>query len=222
MSTLRPGKEGDPLPCGTLVFRISESRNTNFVALEERKALPGMFELSTQEKNSEHKRLSIWAEELTIADQAWDFMGKKPKYTTAACIRVDKIRAVVPPEGFVPLDAVWEKAKNGGGTPNERPGAEGHAGIINLHQGDKKRDREKRSDLRSRLADAFEISPVPVPHQFTDEELRLLAYFHYERNGTEGDDPEMHWVQAVRQLRRAKVQEHKRRIEQVEVGLDAR
>jgi hypothetical protein len=22
MSTLRPGKEGDPLPCGTIVFRI--------------------------------------------------------------------------------------------------------------------------------------------------------------------------------------------------------
>ncbi len=70
MSILRPGKEGDPLPCGTIVFRISESRNVNFVAMEERRALPGMFELSTPEKKSKHKRLSIWAEELTVADQA--------------------------------------------------------------------------------------------------------------------------------------------------------
>ena len=45
MSTFRPGKDGDPLPCRTLVFRVSESRHVNFVALEERKALPGMFEL---------------------------------------------------------------------------------------------------------------------------------------------------------------------------------
>jgi hypothetical protein len=211
MSTLRPGKEGDPLPCGTIVFRISESRNVNFVAMEERRALPGMFELSTPEKKSKHKRLSIWAEELTVADQAWDFMGKNPKHTVAACSDVGRIRAIEPPEGFERLDVVWERAKNRDDTPNERPGAEGHAGITNLYQGHERRDKEKRSELRSKIADAFDISPVPVPHEFADEDLRLEAYLHYERYRTEGDNPEMHWIHAVRQMRRAKVAEHRQK-----------
>src|SRR3954451_22975117 len=124
MSTLHPGNDGDPLPSGALVFRISERRHVNFVGLEERRALPGMFELSSPEKKSEHKRLSIWAEELTVADQAWDFMGKNPKHTVAACSDVDRIRAIEPPDGFERLDAVWEKAENRDGTPNERHGAE--------------------------------------------------------------------------------------------------
>ena len=176
---------------------------------------------SSPEKKSEYKRLSIWAEDLTIADQAWDFMGKNPKHTVVACSDVERIRAIEPPKGFDGLNAVWKKARNRDGTPNERPGAEGHAGITNLYQGHERRDKEKRSDLRSRLADAFDISPVPVPHQFTDEELRLEAYLHYVMNGMEGNDPEIHWIQAIRQQRRARVQEHKQRLQQVEVGLDA-
>ena len=100
--------------------------------LEERRALPGMFELSSPEKKSEHKRPSIWVEELTVADQAWDFMGKNPKHTVVACSDVDLIRAIEPPKGFKPRNAEWEKAKNRDGTPNQRPVAEGHAGITTV------------------------------------------------------------------------------------------
>jgi hypothetical protein len=209
MSTLRPGKDGDPLPCGTLVFRISETKHVNFVAMGERKALPGMFELSSPEKRSEHKRLSIWAEELTVADQAWDFMGKNPKHTVAACTDVDRIRVIEPPQGFDHLDAVWEKAKNRDGTPNDRPGTEGHAGLTNLYQGHERRDKEKRSDFRSKIADVFDISPVPVPHEFIDDELRPEAFFHYEEHRAADDDPEMHWIQAIRHMRRKMVKEQK-------------
>lgn len=43
-----------------------------------------MFELSTEDKKSTGQRLSVWVEELTIADQAWGIMGAKPAYTLVA------------------------------------------------------------------------------------------------------------------------------------------
>ena len=62
--------------------------------------LPGLFELTDEDKNSPGMRLSVWAEELTVADQAWDFMGSKPKNTLVVCLNVDDVRGIAPPEGF--------------------------------------------------------------------------------------------------------------------------
>ena len=76
--------------------------------------------------------------------------------------------------------------------------------------------------MRSKIADAFDISPFPVPHEFAEDELRLEAYLDYERNRAYGEDSDLHWIQAVRQMRRAKVQEHRRRIHRVEVASETR
>jgi hypothetical protein len=103
MCTLSPGNEGDPLPAGTLVFRIGKKAHISPAGLEyalgHRKALSEMFQPSGDEK-----RLSVWVEELTIADEAWAFMGCKPANTVVACLTVDKIRAIVPQPPFIALD----------------------------------------------------------------------------------------------------------------------
>jgi hypothetical protein len=129
-----------------------------------------------------------------------------------ACLNVDEIRAIQPPEPFDLLGAEWEQALLPDGTVNTMPGAEGHAGITGLLQGGNgKADSKRRKALRSMLADAAEISPVPVPHDLPEEHLRVAAYYIHEKGkGSQEAD----WICAVRQLRRATVQAHKQREEQ--------
>ena len=163
---------------------------------------PGLFELSSEDKKSEGKRLSVWAEELTVADQAWDFMGSKPKNTLVACLNTDDVRSIAPSAKMSSLDVQWEKAVLADGSPNNRRGAEGHCGICNLDQGgDGRQAKTDRRRIRMKLADAAKLSPVPVPHQFDEEDLRVAAYFIAKKDGSAGDS-DSHWIQAVRQLRR--------------------
>jgi hypothetical protein len=169
-----------------------------------------MFKPSSKDENSEGKRLSVWVEALTVADQGWDFMGAKPTNTVVACLNVDAIRSIQPPDLFDPLDVEWELAKLDDGSPNTKPGAEGHAGISGLIQGGNgKIDSLKRKTLRSKLADIAEISPVPVPHDIPEDCLCVAAYFISENHLACTDSQESHWISAIRQLRRARVQQHK-------------
>ncbi len=206
MHMLQPGSDGDPLPPHTLIFRIGSDAQVSDAAIERGEVPPGLFELSSDDKKSEGKRLSVWAEELTVADQAWDFMGAKPKNTLVACLNTDDARGIAPPAKLSGLDVQWEKAVLADGSPNGRPGAAGHCGICNLDQdGGNKADRRF---LRIELAKAAKLSPVLVPHQFDDENLRVAAYFIAEKDEF-GGNCESHWINAVRQLRRAKVREHR-------------
>lgn len=206
---LHPGSDGEPLPLGTLIFRIGRDVHFNSALRERGDVSPGIFELTQEDKNSPGKRLSVWVEELTVADQAWCFMGSKPKNSLAACLHVDEIREINPPEGFARLDVEWEQALNPDRTVNDRPGAEGHSGISNLHQGGEgKQDKARRMRLRLCLADIAKLSPVPVPHDIPDEHLRVAAYFIHEKNGERGASDEANWIKAVRQLRRARVRDH--------------
>jgi hypothetical protein len=173
-----------------------------------------MFELSSEDKASPGKRLSVWVEELTIADQAWDFMGAKPESTVVACLDVGKIGAIPPEPSFTPLRVEWEQALMDDGSgikvPNTQPGAEGHAGIAGLKQGGNgKTDTNQRKALRSALADIADISPVPVPHNISEVDLRYAAYFICENQGPRDTTAEVHWINAVRQLRRARVRQHR-------------
>jgi hypothetical protein len=205
---LRPGSDGEPLPESTLIFRIGKDVHLNVVAMEQRKALPGMFELSGTDKKSAGQRLSVWVEELTIADQGWAFMGAKPVNTVVACLDVDDIRAIPRQEPFHPLDVHWEQAVFDDGTPNHLPGAEGHSGIAGLNQGGNgKMDGNRRKAMRSMLADAAKISPVPVPHDIPEEHLRIAAYFIYENSEQLDSTCEARWISAIRQLRRARVRQ---------------
>jgi hypothetical protein len=202
-----PGDDGAPLPANTWVMRIGKKTHLNHVALERCKALPGMFEFSSADKNSPRKRLSVWAEDLTIADQAWAIMGSKPDKTVVACLSVDAVREIASPEGFAGLDVEWERALNEDGSANEHPGAQGHCGICNLDQG-KKADREKRHAIRSELADIATISPVPVPHDIAEEYIRLGAYFLYENDSDLDPSENDNWVESIRRLRRQRVRSH--------------
>ena len=205
MTTLRPSGDGDPLPADTRVFRIGERANLNGEALHLRKASEIFFKPSSADEKSPGQRLSIWVEELTVADQGWSIMGCDPKKTIVACLDADAVSSVEPPEPFHSLSCEWERARLDDGSVNTHPGAEGHAGIAGLCQGSKKgrEDKDRRKILRSKLADRAEISPVPVPHDLPEERLRMAAYF-YNRNHA-GCSCEEAWVGAVRQLRRERV-----------------
>lgn len=179
-------------------------------ALRRGRASPEMFELSSEDKKSDGQRLSVWVEELTVADQAWDFMGARDDCNVVACLSVDGISSIPAPPGFEPLRVEWEGAlmfaAEAGLAPNIRPGAEGHAGVSGLNQGGGgKVDRLQRKALRSDLADAAHLSPVPVPHDIPEEELRIAAYFIHESTRIKSTDPASDWIEAVRQLRRARV-----------------
>ncbi len=207
MIKLRPGKDGDAVPTGTLMFRIGKRTELSPEAMRQGKASPAMFILGSGEQ-----RLSIWVEELTIADQAWDFMGAKPEHKIVACLTVDKILAIPPQPGFDPPRVEWEEALTldgeGNQVPNTRPGAQGHAGITGLNQGGEgKAHKGQRRAMRSDLADAAVLSPVPVPHNIPQEHLRVAAYFIYENEGIQEASPDAHWIMAIRQLRRVRVRE---------------
>jgi hypothetical protein len=192
---LQRGSDGEALPSGTLVFRIGKNVHASSALLGRGDVLPGLFELTQEDKKSLGKRLSVWVEELTIADQAWCFMGSKPHNSMVACLDVDEIREIVPPNGFTRLDAVWEQALNSDGTTNDRPGAKGHSGISNLHQGGEgTQDKARRKRLRLSLADIAKLSPVPVPHDIPDDHLRVAAYFIYEKHVERGDSEEVNWI----------------------------
>jgi hypothetical protein len=171
-----------------------------------------MFELSSEDKKSEGQRLSIWAEELTIADQAWDFMGAREECDIVACLCVDGILSIPPQTDFEQPRVEWEKAlmidAEGRVIPNDRPGAEGHCGITGLNQGGNGRvHKNRRKEMRSDLADAAQLSPVPVPHDIPQEHLRLAAYYVFEKDSENDGSHEDHWISAIRQLRRARVRE---------------
>lgn len=207
MTALVPGNDGDPVPAGLRIFRIGRDTDVSPVVIERKKALEIMFELSEEDKEAEVPRLSVWVEPLTVADQAWDFMGKKPNRTVVACLSVDAVNAIQPEDQFVPLRVEWERAMvddgSGSKAPNTRPGAEGHAGIVGLNQGSKgKTDKFRRKALRSALADLARISDVPVPHQFEREHLEVAAYYISRKPDQRTGRPDGDWIKAVRQLRR--------------------
>ena len=212
MCKVCPGKDGEPVPAGTQVFRIGKSIQPSAEAKRTGRVSPEMFELSSDDKNSKGQRLSIWVEELTIADQAWDFMGGKPECDLVACLCVDGIQSIPTQEDFEQPRVEWEMAlaidAEGGVIPNGRPGAQGHCGITGLNQGGNGRvHKNRRKAMRSDLADAAHLSPVPVPHDIPEEHLRVAAYYVFEKDGENHGAQEDHWISAIRQLRRARVRE---------------
>lgn len=215
-----PGSDGEPLPAGTLVFRIGKNSDLDQEAIKQRKASEILFKPTSRDENSPGQRLSIWVEELTIADQGWAIMGSDPARTIVACLDVDGILAIEPPAPFHSLRVEWEKARLDDGSSNTHSGAEGHAGIAGLCQGSKKgrADKDRRKALRSRLADKATISPVPVPHDILEDQLRVAAYYIHEK---EAGTPTANWVSAIRKLRRARVQVHRQQEEQPVGGADA-
>ena len=75
MTKPRPGSDGEPLPAGTLVFRVGKRADPSPEALKQKKPPEILFKPSSDDEESPGKRLSIWVEELTLPDQGWAFTG---------------------------------------------------------------------------------------------------------------------------------------------------
>jgi hypothetical protein len=206
MSSFRQGQDGEPLPAGTLIFRIGKGAKLSQEAIREGKALPMMFEPSSDDKKSVSKCISVWVEELTVADQGWAIMGSNPANTLAACMNADDVCGAPAQDGFNPMHTCWETAKHDDESLNTDPGAEGHAGIWGLIQGGNgKTDKMKREALRSVLADLAKLSPVPVPHNFEQELVQVAAYMIAEKHEDCDCSSGKHWMLGVQQLRRMAV-----------------
>jgi hypothetical protein len=148
MDRLQPGQMGEPLPPGEWVLRLAVA-SKDF--LESGQISPEAFALSTEDRREDPPRLSVWAEKLTRPEQAWHLMGEKPSYRLVLRLNVDAVRALRPnPDSpDVPdLEVQWHTLLTEDGSPDARPGADGHAGITGLHAG----SPAQRKSLRRRLA----------------------------------------------------------------------
>jgi hypothetical protein len=115
----------EPLPGSSGVVRLAKLTSDGAVAMSVH------FDLSTSDKASRLKSLSVWEESLTTAISARELMNDPhKKYELGLSLSVSAIRdlSVViqeePIRQFINLDVVWDR--------DIRIGAEGHAGITGL------------------------------------------------------------------------------------------
>jgi hypothetical protein len=148
MERPQPGQAGESLPADEWVLRLVVP-SKDF--LETGQVSPEAFALSSEDRRDNPPRLSVWAERLTHAEEAWQLMGGKPAYRLVVRMNVDVIRALRPnpelPE-LPDLDVQWHPLVSEAGTPDMRAGADGHAGIVGLHVG----SAAQRKSWRRRLA----------------------------------------------------------------------
>jgi len=130
MSSIVAGVDGEALPPGELVFKLVLPSSD---ASESPHAQAEMFALSPKDRETSG-RLTVWAASLTEPVQAWAFLHNDPRYSHFATMNVDAIRSIKLPGGSADdsplLEIVWDPLHG----LEERPGANGHAGIVGLHE----------------------------------------------------------------------------------------
>ncbi len=158
-----PGADWESLPSEEWVARLAVASKD----AESGKANPVAFELSSRDEAETRPRLSVWAKSITSYEQAWQLMGANQKYCFAFCLKPSDIRSIrpIPKEPLAePLDVVWYPlftSTNGEKFPDQRLGAQGHAGISGLKAG-LIPNKAQRKSLRSQLADHARVIPLPV------------------------------------------------------------
>jgi len=123
---LKQGQQGEPLPDAVIVFRLGFPSKD---APNELIANVGHFALSTEDRASELKALSVWAKDLMPPEQACSLMGDRASaYRMALHLNVDEIRVLHLKVELMdyPLDVVWD--------PHPDPIIQGHSGITGLLQ----------------------------------------------------------------------------------------
>lgn len=175
---LVPGPDGSPVPHGVRLIRMANEPKVAHLNPEairrvnEGKALPSFFDLSSEDKKQPIPRLSVWIEELTTVAQAWVLVGASPARRWVVRLESDKVRRIFAPvvEQLPPtptLDVHWEQATKsteaGIRIPETRPGSEGHAGIANLDKGNK----TQRDSLRLQLAECAKVQ-ILTPEQLAE------------------------------------------------------
>ena len=149
MSTLIPGRDGEPLLPGMWVLRLAPVSKDPALTTA---AIMSALAPSTGDRNRQPMRVSVWAELLTSYRQAWELTGRR--HQVALRMNVDWARALsisLNDGTMLMLDVVWEPLSGDGCEPDTRPGADGHSGITGF--GDPRMMKSQRKQLRSQLAD---------------------------------------------------------------------
>lgn len=90
------------------------------------------FTLSSRDKAQPVPKFSVYVKGLTTERQACLLVGDGTTHRLIARLRVAAIRAISAQD--YRLNAVWDDALLDDGTPDARPGVQGHAGITGLNR----------------------------------------------------------------------------------------
>ena len=102
-------------------------------------------------------------------------MGCDPAKTMVACLNVDAIRAIQPPEPFDPLGAEWEQALLPDGSVNNLPGAvDVHTPKANVQY--TTLDRKPLKSVRNRHQTNTILNTSHEPKSTTVLELKYRSY----------------------------------------------
>jgi hypothetical protein len=142
------GEHGASIPERTDLVRLAKSAKDT---VETFRANETHFHLSTEDQETPLQSLSVWASDLTSPLIARELMGAtKASYRIALVLNVDDIRKLRVEESV--LNVVWDH--------DERPGAQGHCGIVGLKRPPGGISVHYRA-LRARLAQLAQVSILP-------------------------------------------------------------
>jgi len=136
MDEFRRGADGDPLPDGEWVKRACKKKLMTLDGDISEKH----FEPSSEDKRDPKNRLTVWAARMTADVHVLALSNNSVTDSIIARLNADAIRAVRPdPENdaVASLEVEWHH--------DERPDAEGHAGIRDLIQAGVATKAQKRS-----------------------------------------------------------------------------
>jgi len=133
------GEDGQPLPDGEVVFRFAIAPKDFDRDGKPLSVSLGSFELSSQEKFNPPPRLSVFAASVTTYDQGWLIAGAK--HDLVFDLSVHEVRLLRIPHDNPSIDVVWHHIES------DAPGAQGHAGLIGLAEGDKLKKKKLRFAL---------------------------------------------------------------------------
>ena len=149
--TLQRGTPNESLPEQAVVLRACRLP-LNYEAGQALSRNIFNFSLSSRDKEVPEPKLSVYVKELTTERQASRLVGDGNTHRLIARLAVSLIRQIV--VGEYRLNAVWDTALlEDGITPDNRPGANGHAGITGLHR-PPHAEKTIFKALQVRLADA--------------------------------------------------------------------
>lgn len=153
--------QGPLLPEATIESLQNDNNVFRLIKLsKDGKVSPEHFVLSDKDKDSALQSLSVWAQHLTMPQQALSFIeeGKRSEYQVYALMNVGAIRSLRPlPDSpaIVPyLNVVWDTLRDPEtGLVANQPGAIGHFGITGLRREGLNNTKQMYKSLRLKLAD---------------------------------------------------------------------
>ncbi len=158
---LQRGAQDEPLPNEAVVLR-AQKPPLNYEEGEPLSREAFNFSLSTSDKLLPVPKLSVYVLGLTTEAQACALVGNGTTHRLIARVSVAAVREIIV-EGNR-LDVIWDAAFFADGTPDTRPGANGHAGIVGLGRPKDRPDLKiVYKTLQTRLTDTVGQNYTVVP-----------------------------------------------------------